>query len=205
MTEAPISRYFPETTWASPAAQALATHGKHKPMSTNSPAIAASSQQVPSSLAGLPAILDPLAPTSLGPGSLPQTSQEDADIRTLLHTLPTKADMEALVQRMEEQNRHDFQQLHTKVQHLDVRFSKGESSVSSLEKGLAETQIHIEDLENRSRRNNLRLRGLPEATGPENLQETVRAILLKVLDPDPSNTLEFDRVSQGTGTQTVRP
>lgn len=115
--------------------------------------------------------------------------------------------------RVEEQHRRDFQQLRAEVQHLDGRLVKGESAVSALEKqvaqleqshtshqaDLAELQLHLEDQENRSRRNNLRPRGLPEATGPENLQETVRAILHKILNSDPPATMDFDRVHRVLG------
>lgn len=100
---------------------------------------------------------------------------------------------------VEEQHRRDFQQLRSEMQILDDRLSKGESVVTALEHhvaqleqghaphqdSLAEMQLHQEDLENRGCRNNLRLWGLPEAKGPENLQETILAILHRVLDSDP--------------------
>lgn len=60
-------------------------------------------------------------------------------------------------------------------------------------------QRHAEDLENRNCCNNLRLRGLPEATGPEDLAETVRAILYQLLDSDPPTNMEFDRVHRALG------
>lgn len=82
------------------------------------PAMAASQLNLPSSLAGLPAILDPSAATFHSPSSCTQQSQDEADIKTLLRALPTKADMEGLVLRVEEQHRRDFQQLHAEVQSL---------------------------------------------------------------------------------------
>lgn len=195
---APISSNLQEQARISPAARSPVTRGKQRPLS---PGMAASHHHLSSSLAGMPTILDPSATTSHSPGSLTQHSRDVADIRTLLHALPKRADMEALVLRVEEQHPWDFQQLHG-------RLAKGESAVSTLEQrvarleqthtshqyDLAEMQLHLEDLENQSRRNNLRLRGLPEAMGPENLQETVRAILHKILDFDPPVTREFYRV-----------
>lgn len=65
--------------------------------------------------------------------------------------------------------------------------------------GAPEAQLHAEDLENRSRRQNLRLRGIPEAPGPENLTETVQASLHKVLEGDPPATLELDKVHRALG------
>lgn len=42
---------------------------------------------------------------------------------------------------------------------------------------MAESQLHMQDLENRGRRNNLYLRGLPEATKGEKIAYTVAPIL----------------------------
>lgn len=175
--------------------------------------MAASQHSVPSSLAGLPPILDPAPGASGCTGLASQPAGVDADIRALLGAFPTKVDMEALVLRVEEQHRRDFQQIRAEVGGLDDRLTRGEASVSVLEARvaqmeqahslyqdqLAEVQLHAEDLENRSRRNNLRLWGLPEATGPENLLETVRSIFLGILDLTPPATLEFDRVHRVLG------
>lgn len=90
--------------------------------------------------------------------------------------------MEALVLRVEEQHDCDFQQIRAEVHGLDDRLTSGEAKVSALETRvtqleraqllsqdqLAEVQLHMEDLDNQSRRNNLRIQGLLEATGPEN-------------------------------------
>lgn len=56
----------------------------------------------------------------------------------------------------------------------------------------------------RSRRNNLRLRGIPEATGPEDLVETVTAIFHKLLDSPPPS-LEIDRVHRTLGPKSTDP
>lgn len=66
----------------------------------------------------------------------------------------------------------------------------GESSVASLERRLVAVeskqdsqaaaainlQLQLEELEDRGRRNNLRIRGLPEATGSEDLAASALAI-----------------------------
>lgn len=80
-----------------------------------------------------------------------------------------------------------------------MRLTSGEDNLSALETHitqleraqiqsqdqLAEVQLHTEDLENRSCRNNLRLQGITETVGPENLPEIVRAILHRLMEPDP--------------------
>lgn len=54
-------------------------------------------------------------------------------------------------------------------------------------------QLHMEDIEERGCRNNLWLRGIPEATGAENLGEMVAAIFRRVLETPPMQ-LKLDRV-----------
>lgn len=85
------------------------------------------------------------------------------------------------------------------MQSLSNRVDSRESSLSELEHPALESsqriqmvatvalQLHLENLEDWSRRNNLRLLGLPEATGTENLAETDIAISHKVLDSPPSS------------------
>lgn len=84
---------------------------------------------------------------------------------------PTKQDIETLIQRVEEAHRRDIQEVRTEIRSLTDRVDTGETSISSLENRLgtleqshvaqAEAtvalQLHMEDLEDRSRRNNLRL------------------------------------------------
>lgn len=115
--------------------------------------------------------------------------------------------------RMEEQHRRDFQELRSEVNVLDDRLSKEEFEMSALELRVthlerehttfqghqAGVQLHAEDLENQSRRIHLHIWGLPEATGPENLQDTIQVILLRVLDTDAPTSLEFDRVHRALG------
>lgn len=84
-----------------------------------------------------------------------------------------------------------------------------ETRVQALERANAshmvesqEMQLHLEEMEDRSRRNNLRLRGLPEATGPEDLAVTVTAIFDSLLDPTPPS---IDRVHRTLGPKSTEP
>lgn len=65
-------------------------------------------------------------------------------------------------------------------------------------------QLHLEELEDHSRRNNLGLQGLPKATGQEDLAETVTAIFHRILVTPPP-TLEIDRVHCTLGPRSVDP
>lgn len=64
--------------------------------------------------------------------------------------------------------------------------------------------MHLEEMEDRSRRNNLRLRGIPEATGPEDLAEWVTAIFLSLLETPPPS-LAIDRVHRTLGPKSADP
>lgn len=112
-----------------------------------------------------------------------------------MQALPTRSDIEALILRLEETHRRDIQEVRGEVSNLTERVVSGEESVSSLEarvaaleqardhhhKSAVSLQLHLEDVEDRSRRYNLRLRGIPEAAEMEDVRARVTAIFRGVL------------------------
>lgn len=64
-------------------------------------------------------------------------------------------------------------------------------------------QLQLEELEDRSRRQNLRFRGIPETIGREALEATVLAVCQKLATPAPSQVLEFERVHGTLGSSSV--
>lgn len=142
----------------------------------------------------------------------PGTSQLDQDIWTLLQALPTRTDIKALIFRLEETHCCNKQEVRENVSNLTDRVTAGEASFSTLEHPVSALeqsrdahrdtaialQLHLEDIEDQSCRNNLRLRGLPEAMGAENLGETVTAIFHTIVET-PSVTLEIDSVHRALG------
>lgn len=88
---------------------------------------------------------------------------------------------------------------------MGLRIAQLEKGHVAFQECLAEMQLQAEDFENRSCRNNLQIQGLPKATGPENLQETILAILKRVLSPDPPATMEFDWVHRALGPKPQDP
>lgn len=68
------------------------------------------------------------------------------------------------------------------VSSLENRVAALERSQSSQVANAIDLQLHLEDLEDHSRHNNLRLQGLPEATGTEDLAATVTVIFHKVME-----------------------
>lgn len=216
-----IDRFLREKLKESPEAYTVSARGGTRPSSSTG-GMASPQQASSQPLTGIPALLNPSMGSQMGTSPSARSSGDDSDIRALLkalptkadmEALPTKADMEALVMRMEEQHRRDLQEIRTEVQVIDDRLTREEASVGSLElrvtqlekaqqrhqEQLAEVQLHAEDLENRSRRQNLRFRGIPEATGQEDLSATVSAIIHTILDGDLPASLEFDRVHRALG------
>lgn len=133
-------------------------------------------------------------------------------IRALLSTLPTCRDIEALIIRVEETHRQDIQAVRSELTTLTERTKVGEETVSlveqrveTLEKTLTtqtsmmvDLQLHTEELEDRSRRNNLWLRGLPETRGTEDLQATV-IVVFQIILKSPEKVVDIDRVHRAAG------
>lgn len=101
---------------------------------------------------------------------LPGVSQLDQDIRSLLQALPTRINIEAMILRLEETHRRDVQKVRedvtteTSLSILTNQVSALEQSQDAQRETTTALQLHLEKIEDRSRRKNLRLQGLPEAT-----------------------------------------
>lgn len=101
---------------------------------------------------------------------------------------------------------------------LAERVSTGEASFSILENRVSELerardhhrdttialQLHLEDVEDRSRWNKLWLRGLPETTKAENLGDKVQEIFRIILE-DPTGSIDIDRAHRALGSRSADP
>lgn len=218
-----IQRYFRDSRRASLGAIATAPHMQY--MDESAPLELSDSPTLPNTLGCFSETPAAFRSTMDSP-SLPSSSMPE-DLRAILQALPTKADIEALpsksdietlILRVEEAHTCDIQEIRAEIQGISDRVDSGESSltiltqrVSALERTQAsqtatavDLQLHMEDLEDRSRRKNLRLRGLPEATGSEDLEATVVAIFQKVLGTAPPK-LELDQVHRTLGPKSPDP
>lgn len=149
----------------------------------------------------------------------PLTLRADAELRALLQALPTRADIEAILNRLEESHKQEIAAVRHDVQTLSERMDSGETSVATIEQRLAAVeaaqtaqassilsqQLQMEEVEDRSRRNNLRLRGLPEATGMEDLAESTLAIFRDLLGEQYPPNLSFDRIHRALGPRSTDP
>lgn len=122
--------------------------------------------------------------------SFSQPYWADMELQSLIRALPTKVDIVALIGTVEAAHRKELTTVKSEVKALTSRITADESSLSAIDhrvsaleelqeahvEALVTQQVHLKDMEDRSLRNNLRLRGLTEAMGTEDLADTAIAI-----------------------------
>lgn len=140
-------------------------------------------------------------------------SNAEGSFRDIVAGLPTRQDLQemaASIVNALSRELHDLRQqvdtVEERVTVLKSSTSTSDARIASMEqeqrgfcRHLVEIQLKLDDGENRSRRNNLRLRGIPEATMGSDLRATVVAILNQVLGKLPATELEQDRVHRIPG------
>lgn len=216
-----IRQYFPDSRDPSPAPKMAAATRTNEPVSTPqhyslTPSMAPSSSNKEMTIPSL--FREDLQDTQ-GPHTTPLTLHADEELRALLRALPTRADFESLASRLEAAHRKDIAAVRTDINSLSDRMNAGETTVTDLAlrvKQIEDTQatqtklvltqqLHLEEIEDRSRRNNLRIRGLPEATGTEDLSATATAIFREIASTDFPATLSFDRIHRALGPKSTDP
>lgn len=215
-----IRRYFLQLQGSSPGTTVTAPRGSPRGEKQKAPRQSeACSSPTPQPTQEYPTdtYKDTHQPTMESPQP-PDPALFEQDIRGLLQALPTRSDIEALILRLEETHRRDIQEVRGEVSTLTERVTSGEASVTSLTDRVAALeqvrdqqrdaaitlQLHLEDMEDRSRRNNLRLRGIPETTSQDSLGDTVREIFRTVLG-EPTLEIELDRVHRALGPRSDDP
>lgn len=156
---------------------------------------------------------DPMASSA----SIPAQEQGEASgrgVRDLLSVF--RSDFDSWAVRLEQALRGEVEELRGHITQTDSRMGElthtvetHSSRLSALEPTLQqqtsdtrELQLCVEDGENRSHHNNIRLRGKPEATQGPDLLSTVSAIFNILLDRPPTTRIEIDRVHRVAG---IRP
>ncbi|CAH2319385.1 Hypothetical predicted protein [Pelobates cultripes] len=140
----------------------------------------------------------PSTPARLSPtpsfSSEPQLTQE-GEWRAILPNLLTKADFEALSDRLGRVVREEMAQLRADLSNVEARMSVAESetralrtdlehtnsTVTSQEADLASLTTWVDDLDNRGRRLNLRIRGVREGDPAEHIPNTLKRLFAQVL------------------------
>ncbi|KAM9307750.1 interferon-induced very large GTPase 1-like [Gastrophryne carolinensis] len=154
-------------------------------------------------------------PQSLPIDLLPHSIAEavKVNIKEALRGLPTRADFDGYVSRMEGTIKRELATLQGSVIEVTARVDGVESSHRALVTQVAELEqqqnqsrrllsdlfLAHDDVENRNRRNNLRLRGVPESVETRDLSTAVISIFNELLDLPSANHIELDRVHRALG------
>lgn len=129
------------------------------------------------------------------------------DWQSFLTHIPTKADFQALITEVRDACKSEICALRTDIQQMSQRMSDMDDERSVIKQNVHEVQtkysVHanvirdlqrqIEDLDNRGRRNNIRIKGLPKPDGVEDLDAIVTEIFNDLLDNPPSTKIDLDR------------
>lgn len=124
-----------------------------------------------------------------------------------LRQLPTKDDFKTLVAEVKEACkieiaaiRQDLGQVTGRVDSLEADHDSTRRYVSQLQAHISaqdcllqDTRLHLEDLDNRGRRNNIRVRGVPEAETTEDIPLILEAIFNQLLGLPLTTGIRMDR------------
>lgn len=142
----------------------------------------------------------PLSPTDLLPVSVdsaqpiaPQLNIDDlrsiaTDIKNALSSAISELslDLQAMTGRIQKVEDNNILQQRA-IDRIDYR-------IDSHNRQLGDMQRHIEELDNRGRHHNLRIRGLPESVEKENLPQTVSDVFNNILDKPACSVLSMERI-----------
>ncbi|XP_056403194.1 transmembrane protein 260 isoform X4 [Hyla sarda] len=170
-------------------------------------------------LAPLQNLGDPLSSTLPPPAQAVALLKGHPELQALLALLPTKNDLSALALDLKHAWRQDLHPVQQDVSDLQERVAALETfqataldTIRGLQSSLStqsSTQLamadHLDDVENRSRRNNVRIRGLPEATRNQELFPTVTGIFNLLLGRPPDTHIELDRVHRALRAPSTDP
>ncbi|CAH2245177.1 Hypothetical predicted protein [Pelobates cultripes] len=116
------------------------------------------------------------------------------DLQSLTATLTTSltSAVTALRTDMEAQGGR-IQALETQALESQHQATAADTALTRQGNMLLALRRQIEDLDNRSRRSNIRVRGVPEGEGPENVEELLTALFLQILGTDAPPNIRFER------------
>ncbi|KAG8571259.1 hypothetical protein GDO81_011568 [Engystomops pustulosus] len=112
-----------------------------------------------------------------------------------LQNLPTKEDFKSLIAEVKEAFRSEISEIRRDIQGMTQKIDHLEAGQADSRRQIAHTQHtlhshsvtlqdmarHLEDLDNRGRRNNIRVRGLSEVEGKEDVHATLQALFSTLL------------------------
>lgn len=145
--------------------------------------------------------------------------KEKWDMRKYIQSLPTREDMDQYVHRLENSYKTEIQELkesikttQEKTSRLDTKILKVEQESKKLKENVHKQGIQINQLignldeqENRSRRSNIRIRGLKEEVGGKELISTLQKIFQDLTQEIEMKDLLIDRAHRTAVNRRVDP
>ncbi|XP_071985360.1 uncharacterized protein [Engystomops pustulosus] len=152
-------------------------------------------------------------------GLLEEPPLTRADLHEALRNLPTRSFFDSMISRMEKMQRHCLDEVHRTMEQMGSRVGSLERQTASHETRLEQLEQRVtaqqhmirsltlehDDLENRGRRNNVRVRGLPEDEEGGDLGSIITTIFNGVLGDPPETPIELDRVHRALGPKPTDP
>lgn len=151
---------------------------------------------------------------------IPSTQGTDlSDLKLQLAAIPTKLDMEGYIQRLESVYKSEIQALTANLSQVSDRLQRLDGDVAAIsthqvtqDRAIAQNTQHIhmlyaiaEDHENRNRRNNLRIRGIPETVSTTNILPTLKKLFNDLLGEPETSQIEIDRAHRTLGPKSSDP
>ncbi|XP_066439048.1 uncharacterized protein [Eleutherodactylus coqui] len=188
--------------------------GLHTPKAAGTPGTCSSTQEGTRPKQSIPPAL---GAESSGKDTTEQ--EADWDWKKHLKTLPTTSDIIQLFQQFEEKQLQALSSLQTEVHQLGHRVNELEETqeethstltahdqaIKAQAAQITDIMSHLEDLENRHRRNNLRIRGLPEDIGNDQLEAWAQNFFSSLLQRPADQQLEIDRIHRALGPRSTDP
>ncbi|CAH2286110.1 Hypothetical predicted protein [Pelobates cultripes] len=158
-----------------------------------------------------------MAATSAPGQGMPALDRIEGSLRDLAATMVTKTDLQAITTTIQDTLRTEIAGIHTELTAQAGRITATEEATEALTARVAATDTavarqgemllsmrrHLEDVDNRGRRRNIRVRGVPESEGPENAEALLTELFCSLLPPSPPPTIEFERAHRALRSRAV--
>lgn len=149
----------------------------------------------------------------------PPWGNDFSDLKMQLAAIPTKHDMEGYIQRLETVYKSELQTLTTNLSQVSDQVQRIEGEMGTVsahqvvqDRAIAQNTEHIhmlfaiaEDHENRNRRNNLRVRGIPETVSTPHILPTLKKLFNDLLGDPETSQIEIDRAHRTLGPKNPDP
>ncbi|CAH2272690.1 Hypothetical predicted protein [Pelobates cultripes] len=148
-----------------------------------------------------------MAPTPTPGPEITALDRIERKLRDLTATMVTRTDLQTLTATIQDTLRSEVAGIRTEIAAQAGRITAAEEAAAALTARMASTDTavarqgdmllsirrHLEDVDNRGRRCNIRVRGVPEAEGTENAEEVLKELFQSLLQSPQPRQIELER------------